>query len=67
MIAVERGATAVKQWSDGSTAQGSKRRQGGALCQPWATLHRSQVNPAFNSPPLFVLDVGARQAVATVK
>ena len=49
---VERGALAVKQWSDGSgalkqwrgsdAAQGSKGRQGVALCQPCARNSRRQ-------------------------
>ena len=47
--------------------KGSRGRQGGALCQPRATLHRIQVNLDFNSPSLFVLYVGVRQTVTTVQ
>ena len=47
--------------------KGSRGRQGGALCQPWATLHRIQVNLDFNSPSLFVLYVGVRQAITIVE
>ena len=63
----------MKQWNDGNEAvegggtvtlhkgvKGSRGRQVGALCQPWATLQRIQVNPDFNSPSLFVLYVGVR-------
>ena len=70
----------MKQWSDGNEAvegggtatlhrgvKGSRGRQGGALCQPWAALQRIQVDPDFNSPSLFVLYIGVRQAITAVE
>ena len=78
--AMERGATAVKQRSDGNEAmegggtatlhrgvKGSRGRQGGALCQPWAALQRIQVDPDFNSLSLFVVYIGVRQAITIVQ
>ena len=68
---------AVKHWSDssevvegGATAPLHSRVKGdkvAPLCQPWATFHRNQVNPAFNSSSLFVLFVGARHAATAMK
>ena len=67
----------MKHWSDssevvecGATAplhSGVKGDRVAPLCQPWATFHRSQVNPAFNSSSLFVLFVGARHAATAMK
>ena len=70
----------MKQWSDVNEAvegggmaalhrgvKGSRGRQGGALCQPWAALQRIQVDPDFNSPSLFVLYIGVRQAITAVE
>ena len=67
-------------WSGGSEAvegegtatlhrrvKGSRGRQGGALCQPWAALQRIQVDPDFNSPSLFVVYIGVRQAITAVE
>ena len=67
----------MKLWSDSSEVvecgamaplhSGVKGDRVAPLCQPWATFHRSQVNPPFNSPSLFVLFVGARHAVTAMK
>ena len=67
----------MKHWSDSSEVvecgamaplhSGVKGDRVAPLCQPWATFHRSQVNPAFNSSSFFVLFVGARHAATAMK